>query len=80
MIGKFLTNKKPLNPQVDETPFSGSALLNASNTNDSPAIRLVCHKQMRKVRIEDEPENFQDEEIGVDKSDFNTAAASIMAV
>lgn len=41
---------------------------------------MVCHKQMRKVRIEDEPENFQDEEIGVDKSDFNTAAASIMAV
>ena len=42
------------------------------NTLQSPAPRMVSHKQMRKVSIEAEPDNLwvgADEEIAVEKSE-----------
>jgi hypothetical protein len=54
----------------------------ALNSNDlqSPAPRMVSHKQMRKVSIEAEPENLwagADEEIAVEKSEIQYRSSII---
>ena len=74
MIGSsFLTKNKPLK-FTQQTPPIRSDIKHVpdQNTLQSPAPRMVSHKQMRKVSIEAEPDNLwvgADEEIAVEKSE-----------